>query len=77
MPNIIETYHVENFTHVASTLFPQLESSVDDFRAVQDSLAEVRERYKNGSSSVNDLARELAQASCNCTYHGLCGGWSS
>jgi len=29
----------------------------------QDQLAEVRERYKQGSSSVNDLARELAQVS--------------
>jgi estrogen-related receptor beta like 1 len=39
----------------------QLESSISDFRSAQDALAEVRERYKNGSSSVNDLARELAQ----------------
>ncbi|CAI8051186.1 Intraflagellar transport protein 57 homolog, partial [Geodia barretti] len=39
----------------------QLESSIAEFRTSQDGLAEIRERYRNSSSSVNDLARELAQ----------------
>ena len=42
--------------------FPlQLEHHIHEFRTSQDRLAEVREKYKQGSSSVNDLARELAQ----------------
>lgn len=31
------------------------------FRTAQNELAEAREKYKEGSSSVNELARELAQ----------------
>ena len=41
----------------------QLEHHIHEFRTSQDRLAEVREKYKQGSSSVNDLARELAQVS--------------
>lgn len=45
-------------------VFPlQLEHHIHEFRTSQDRLAEVREKYKQGSSSVNDLARELAQVS--------------
>jgi len=54
----------------------QLEHHIHEFRMSQDQLAEVRERYKQGSSSVNDLARELAQVSTHMLtesiYNGAC-----
>ena len=56
---------------ICNTALPytnQLESSIGEFRTAQDNLAEVRERYKNGSSSVNELARELAQVRTNTQY---------
>ena len=39
----------------------QLDRQVELFRTAQNELAEARERYKEGSSTVNELARELAQ----------------
>lgn len=56
----LSTYPLSHFFPSSLPLL-QLESSIAEFRTSQDRLAEIRERYKNGSSSVNDLARELAQ----------------
>lgn len=39
----------------------QLGGPVQEFRSCQDRLSEVREKYKSAGTSVNDLARELAQ----------------
>lgn len=41
----------------------QLEGQVQTFRTTQDQLAQVREKFKQGSTSVNDLAQELNQIS--------------
>ena len=41
--------------------FLQLEGPIQEFRTFQDRLSEVREKHKTASTSVNDLARELAQ----------------
>ncbi len=41
----------------------QLEGPVQTFRSSQDRLSEIREKYKTASTSVNELARELAQVS--------------
>jgi len=39
----------------------QLEHQITEYRLAQNKLAAARERYQQGSSSVNDLSRELAQ----------------
>ena len=39
----------------------QLDRQVELFRTAQNELAEARERYKEGSTTINELARELAQ----------------
>ena len=41
----------------------KLEHHIQEFRSSQDRLAEVRDKYKEGSTGVNDLTRELAQVS--------------
>ena len=38
-----------------------MEHHIQEFRTAQDRLAEVRDKYKDGSTGVNDLTRELAQ----------------
>ena len=42
-------------------LLMKLEHHIQEFRSCQDRLAEVRDKYKEGSTGVNDLTRELAQ----------------
>ena len=44
-------------------LLMKLEHHIQEFRSCQDRLAEVRDKYKEGSTGVNDLTRELAQVS--------------
>ncbi|XP_065888739.1 intraflagellar transport protein 57 homolog [Dysidea avara] len=39
----------------------QLEHQITEYRLTQNKLAAAKERYQQGSSSVNDLSRELAQ----------------
>ena len=39
----------------------QLEQYIHEFRQSQDQLAEVKEKYSQGSGGVTSLARELAQ----------------
>lgn len=39
----------------------QLETQIEEYRNLQDKLAEVQQRYKNSSGSVNDFTRDLAQ----------------
>jgi estrogen-related receptor beta like 1 len=39
----------------------QLEGQIEEYRNLQDKLAEVQQRYKNSSGSVNDLTRDLSQ----------------
>ena len=46
----------------------KLEHHIQEFRSAQDRLAEVRDKYKEGSTGVNDLTRELAQVS---RYHNF------
>lgn len=41
----------------------QLEHHIQEFRKCQDVLAEVKEKYSQGSGGVTTLARELAQVS--------------
>lgn len=41
----------------------QLDLHIQDFRKSQDHLAEVKEKYTQGSGGVTSLARELAQVS--------------
>ncbi len=40
-----------------------MEHHIQDFRRVQDQLAEVKEKYSQGSGGVTSLARELANIS--------------
>ena len=42
-------------------LFLQLEHHIQEFRKCQNRLAEVKEKYSQGSGGVTNLARELAQ----------------
>ena len=39
----------------------QLEGHIEEYRNLQNKLAEVQQRYKSSSGSVNDLTRDLAQ----------------
>lgn len=50
----------------------KLEHHIQEFRSSQDRLAEVRDKYKEGSTGVNDLTRELAQVSEIITINFLC-----
>ena len=53
---------IVNFFSVIITFLPlQLDHRIVAFRTAQDQLAEVRGKHKEGSSSVNDMARALAQ----------------
>lgn len=39
----------------------QLEHHITEYRLAQDKLAAAKVRYQQGSGSVNDLSKELAQ----------------
>lgn len=45
------------------TLVSQLDHHIQEFRTAQDQLAEVKDKYSQGSGGVTSLARELAQVS--------------